>query len=123
MPVQLEKSHTKLRYFEDMAGIGLGDISHTILMHISSVKPVLWLAVNLHHLFSDGAAFNTRSRSFSRALKFHQAYLPKEQSPLPCGKRTSKKPQSMCAKASSEELIHSSNSEAMEGLQKHNRAT
>ncbi len=24
---------------------------------------LLWLAVNLHHLFSDGAAFNTRSRS------------------------------------------------------------
>ncbi len=32
-------------------------------MRISSVKPVPWLAVNLHHLFSNGAAFNTRSRS------------------------------------------------------------
>ncbi len=31
-------------------------------MRISSVKPVPWLVVNLHHLFSDGAAFNTQSR-------------------------------------------------------------
>ncbi len=43
--------------------LGLGDISHAILMCISSVKPVPWLAVNLHHLLSDGAAFNTQSRS------------------------------------------------------------
>ncbi len=28
----------------------------------SSVKPVPWLAVNLCHLFTNGAAFNTRSR-------------------------------------------------------------
>ncbi len=42
--------------------VGLGDISHAICMRISSVKPVLWLAVNLHHLFSNGAAFNTQSR-------------------------------------------------------------
>ncbi len=44
-------------------GVGLGDISHAICMRISSVKPVPWLAVNLHHLFSNGAAFNTQSRS------------------------------------------------------------
>ncbi len=31
-------------------------------MHISLVKPVPWLAVNLHHLFSDGSAVNTRGR-------------------------------------------------------------
>ncbi len=31
-------------------------------MCISSVKTVLWLAVNLHHLFSNGVAFNTQSR-------------------------------------------------------------
>ncbi len=31
-------------------------------MRITSVKPVPWLAVNLHHLFSNGAAFNTQSR-------------------------------------------------------------
>ncbi len=30
-------------------------------MRISSLKPVPWLAVNLHHLFSNGAAFNTQS--------------------------------------------------------------
>ncbi len=43
--------------------LGLGDISHAICMRISSVKPVPWLAVNLHHLFSNGATFNTQSRS------------------------------------------------------------
>ncbi len=32
-------------------------------MRISSVKPAPWLAVNLHHLLSDGAAVNTQSRS------------------------------------------------------------
>ncbi len=37
----------------------LHDILHAIVMRISSVKTVLWLAVNLHQLFSDGAAFNT----------------------------------------------------------------
>ncbi len=42
--------------------LGLGDISHVICMRISSVKPVPWLAANLHHLFSNGAAFNTLSR-------------------------------------------------------------
>ncbi len=42
--------------------LGLGDISHAICMHISSVKLVSWLVVNLHHLFSNGATFNTRSR-------------------------------------------------------------
>ncbi len=42
--------------------IGLHDILHAICMRITSVKPVPWLAVNLHHLFSNGAAFNTQSR-------------------------------------------------------------
>ncbi len=44
-------------------GSGLHDILHAIVMHISSVKPVLWLLIHLHHLFSNGAAFNTQSRS------------------------------------------------------------
>ncbi len=43
--------------------LGLRDIMHAIVMRISSVKLVLWLVVNLNHLFSDGAAFNTQSRS------------------------------------------------------------
>ncbi len=43
-------------------GVGLGDISDTMIMRILSVKPVPWLAVNLHHLLSNGAAFNTQSR-------------------------------------------------------------
>ncbi len=43
--------------------VGLHDILHAIVMRISTVKTVLWLAVNLHHLFSNGAAFNTQSRS------------------------------------------------------------
>ncbi len=30
-------------------------------MRISSVKPAPWLAVNLHHLFLNGAEFNTQS--------------------------------------------------------------
>ncbi len=40
-------------------GIGLHDKSHEIVMRISLVKPILWLVVNLHHMLSDGAAFNT----------------------------------------------------------------
>ncbi len=44
-------------------GVELHDILHVIVMCISSVKTVLWLAVNLHHLFSNGAAFNTQSCS------------------------------------------------------------
>ncbi len=50
------------RVYICMYMLGLGDIAHAILMRISSVKPVPWLAVNLHHLFSNGAAFNTQSR-------------------------------------------------------------
>ncbi len=42
--------------------LGLHDILHAIVMRISTVKTVLWLAVNLHQLFSNGAAFNTQSR-------------------------------------------------------------
>ncbi len=33
-----------------------------MIMCISSVKPVPWLAVHRHHLLSNGAAFNTPSR-------------------------------------------------------------
>ncbi len=47
--------------------VGMGDILHAICMRISSVKPVPWLALNLHHLFSDGAVFNTQSRSHWQA--------------------------------------------------------
>jgi len=34
--------------------LGPGDISHDIVMRISSVKPVPWLVVNHLHLLSDG---------------------------------------------------------------------
>ncbi len=37
-------------------------------MSMSSVQPVPWLAVNRHHLFSDGAAFNTQ-REFTDKLR------------------------------------------------------
>ncbi len=43
--------------------VGLGDITHAIVIRNSSVKPVLCLSANLHHLHSDGAAFNTQSCS------------------------------------------------------------
>ncbi len=39
--------------------LGLHNILHVIFMRISSVKAVLWLAVNLHQMFSNGAAFNS----------------------------------------------------------------
>ncbi len=69
MHCKLEFVHTSVRLTcRTHSKLGLGDISHAILMRISSVKPVLWLVVNLHHLFSDGAAFNTRSR---RSLTSH----------------------------------------------------
>ncbi len=42
--------------------LGLHDKSHGIVKRISSVKPVLSLLVNIHHVLSDGAAFNTQSR-------------------------------------------------------------
>ncbi len=56
--------------------VGLHDILHAIVMRISSVKPVLWLVLNLHHLLSnpvDGAAVNTQSRSSltSYAIRAH----------------------------------------------------
>ncbi len=56
-------SEHKLSRFVNRLIIGLGDISNAIVMRISSVKPVPWLALNLHYLFSNGAAFNTQSRS------------------------------------------------------------
>jgi len=37
-----------------MYAVGLGDISHDIVMRISSVKPVPSLVVNHLHLLSDG---------------------------------------------------------------------
>ncbi len=58
-PVHPLITRTALHWFE----LGLHDILHAIVMRISSVKTVLWLVVNLHHLFSNGAAFNTQSRS------------------------------------------------------------
>ncbi len=53
--------------------VGLHDISHAIVMRISSVKPVTWLVINLHHMHSDGATFNTQSRSSltSYAIRAH----------------------------------------------------
>ncbi len=43
--------------------VGLHDILHATVMRISSVKMVLWLAKNLHQLFSNDTPFNTQSRS------------------------------------------------------------
>ncbi len=51
--------------------LGLHDILHAIVMRISSVKTVLWLAIHLLQLFSNGAAFNTQSRS-SNQIKSNQ---------------------------------------------------
>ncbi len=51
--------------------LGLHDILHAIVMRISSVKTVLWLAVNLLQLFSNGAAFNTQSRSSRTSYAIH----------------------------------------------------
>ncbi len=42
--------------------VGLHDILHATVMRISSVKTVLWLAKNLHQLFSNDTPFNTQSR-------------------------------------------------------------
>ncbi len=55
--------------------LGLGDILHAIVMRISSVKPVPWLALNLHHLFSNGAAFNTQSRSSQTSYAYIDWYI------------------------------------------------
>ncbi len=49
-------------HFPWCLGLGLGHISNDMIMRISSVKPVPWLALNLHHLFSNRAAVNTQSR-------------------------------------------------------------
>ncbi len=51
--------------------LGLHDILHAIVMCISSVKTVLWLAVNLLQLFSNGAAFNTQSCSSRTSYAIH----------------------------------------------------
>ncbi len=55
--------------------LGMGDILHAICMRISSVKPVPWLALNLHHLFSNGAVFNTRSRSSQTSYAYIDWYI------------------------------------------------
>ncbi len=44
-------------------------------MRISSVKPVPWLPVNLHHLVSDGVAVNTQSRSSLTSYAINSTYL------------------------------------------------
>ncbi len=64
------------REFKSGATVGLHDILHVIVMCISSVKPVLWLVLNLHHMLSnpvDGAEVNTQSRSSltSYAIRAH----------------------------------------------------
>ncbi len=55
--------------------IGMGDILHAICMRISSVKPVPWLALNLHHLFSNGAVFNTLGRSSQTSYAYIDWYI------------------------------------------------
>ncbi len=57
-----------------MCVLGLGDISHALCMRISSVKPVPWLAVNLHHLFSNSFEFNTWSRSSQTSDAISRSY-------------------------------------------------
>ncbi len=64
-------SHSPYIRYKEATDVGLQDILHAIVMRISSVKTVLWLAVNLHHLFSNGAAFNTQSRSFLTSYAIH----------------------------------------------------
>ncbi len=44
-------------------GCAIYRIRLTCASRVSTVKPVPWLAVNLYHLFSDGAAVNTQSHS------------------------------------------------------------
>ncbi len=67
--------------------VGLDDISHAICMRISSLKPVPWLAVNLHHLFSNGAAFNTQSRksltSYAISRSYRRPYISRYMRSLP----------------------------------------
>ncbi len=53
--------------------LGLGDISHVICMRISSVKPAPWLAVNLHHLFSNGVAIH-RAVDHWQAMQYRFHY-------------------------------------------------
>ncbi len=40
--------------WDQQANLWRHDKSHVIIMRISSVKPVLWLIVHLHHVLSDG---------------------------------------------------------------------
>ncbi len=59
----LTKEVKKSRFnWKSKLKLGLHEKLLVIIQCISSVKPVLWLVVNLHHVLSDGAAFNTHSR-------------------------------------------------------------
>ncbi len=51
--------------------VGLHDISHAIVMRISSVKPVLWFVINLHHLFSN---LMHRAVVHREATQYHVQY-------------------------------------------------
>ncbi len=48
-------------HFYKLFELGLGDLSNTMIRYISSVKPVLWLVINIHHLLLNGEVFNTQS--------------------------------------------------------------
>ncbi len=65
----------KEKFHYNVMWLGMGDILHAICMRISSVKPVPWLALNLHHLFSNGAVFNTRSRSSQTSYAYIDWYI------------------------------------------------
>ncbi len=49
--IQSDLVHSGYTFFCHYAEFGLHDLLHAIVMRISSVKTVLWLAVNLHQLF------------------------------------------------------------------------
>ncbi len=55
--------------------LGLHNKSHVIVMRILSVKPVLWLVVNLHHVLSDGAACNTQSRRSLTSYVYNRRWI------------------------------------------------
>ncbi len=53
--------HTRKSFALHTHKISIKLIFLNMIMRILSVNPVLWLVVNLHHVLSDGAAFNTQS--------------------------------------------------------------
>ncbi len=74
--VDIDNYHDKCQIFISFKfKVGMGDILHAICMRISSVKPVPWLALNLHHLFSNGAVFNTQSRSSQTSYAYIDWYI------------------------------------------------